>query len=246
MSSKVGSFPFHIQSYMCDFQGRAPMPLLGGMILHAASRHAHERGFGYEHISRDGVAWVLTKMAIEWLEPPHRDQSLTIETWVEAVARFYTQRCFRFLGEQGQPIGYARSVWVALNMETRRPVNIPSWRPDIADYVCEETECPIARMKKIPAGTPDGVSARDYTVGYSDIDINGHLNSVKYIEHSLDVFDLSEYREKAIRRFEITYLAEGYFGDALRLTRHDLSEDETVVETLRGSEAICRCRLVWG
>ncbi|MBC2594804.1 acyl-[acyl-carrier-protein] thioesterase [Ruficoccus amylovorans] len=244
MHTNVGSYPFHIASYMCDFQGRAPLPLLGSLILHAASRHAHERGFGYDHISRDKIAWVLSRLAIEWTDYPGRDEALTIETWVGEVARFYTQRCFRFVNAEGRAIGHARSVWAALDMCSRRPVNISEWRPDLAAYACGEIECPVARPARIPAAEAGDVS-REYTVGYSDIDINGHLNSVKYIEHTLDVFDLAVFRENVIRRFEITYLAEGHFGEALALRRQPVSENEYIVETLRGEESLCRSRISW-
>ena len=50
---------------------------------------------------------------------------------------------------------------------------------------------------------------------YNDVDINGHINSVKYIEHVLDLWDLDWYREHPIRRFEIAYVAEAHQGDQL-------------------------------
>ena len=34
----------------------------------------------------------------------------------------------------------------------------------------------------------------EYQTRYSDIDINGHVNSIKYIEHILDLFPRSEER----------------------------------------------------
>jgi acyl-ACP thioesterase len=47
------------------------------------------------------------------------------------------------------------------------------------------------------------------------VDINGHINSVKYIEHVLDLWPLDWYRTHAIRRFEIAYVAEAHAGDQL-------------------------------
>ena len=50
---------------------------------------------------------------------------------------------------------------------------------------------------------------------YSDVDINGHINSIKYIEHILDLFPREQFAQQRIRRFDIAYKAESYWGDAL-------------------------------
>jgi acyl-ACP thioesterase len=50
---------------------------------------------------------------------------------------------------------------------------------------------------------------------YNDVDINGHINSVKYIEHVLDLWPLDWYRNHAVKRFEIAYVAEAHAGDQL-------------------------------
>ena len=50
---------------------------------------------------------------------------------------------------------------------------------------------------------------------YNDVDVNGHINSVKYIEHVLDLFDLDYYKTHFLQRFEIAYVAESHQGDQL-------------------------------
>ena len=61
---------------------------------------------------------------------------------------------------------------------------------------------------------------------YNDVDINGHINSVKYIEHVLDLWPLEWYRDHHIRRFEIAYVAEAHAGDRLSF----YMEQEPLVE----------------
>ena len=241
---KVGTFKFHVESYVCDFMGRATLPVIGNYILQGATIHAQERGFGYSDICKDNAAWVLSRLSIEMSEYPVHDEDLIVETWVEDVARFFTQRCFRFVNQAGKTIGYARSIWAAIDMLTRRPVEILTWRPDLADYVETAKECPIEKLGKIPA--VNGVEASiGYSVRYSDIDINRHINSVKYMEHVINVFDLSIFKEKHINRFEIVYLAEGVFGDKLKLYKETVSDSEYIIDTKKGEDSICRTRIVW-
>lgn len=244
MLTKIGSYKFHIESYVCDFTGKATLPIIGNFILQAATIHASERKFGYDEMSEGNAAWVLSRLSIQMDEYPKHDQYITVETWVEDVSRFFTQRCFRFLDKNEKVIGYARSIWAAIDMQTRKPIDIPSWRPDLKEYIDAEKECPIEKLNKIPVvNTTDSISG--YTVRYSDIDINKHMNSIKYIEHIINVFDLDMFKNKMIRKFEIVYLAEGSFGQKLKLFQSQPSEKEYIIDTKREEESICRSRIIW-
>jgi acyl-ACP thioesterase len=224
--------------------GKATLPVMGNFILQAASIHAQQRGFGYEHTSKDNVAWVLSRLSIEIDEYPGYDQDLTVETWVEGVSRFFTQRCFCFINQDNKVIAYARTIWAAIDMNSRRPVDIQMWRSDLAAYIDESKICPIEKMSKIPS-VNDMEASMGYTVRYSDIDINRHMNSGKYIEHVINIFDLAIFKEQIIHKFEIVYLQEGGFGDKLKLYKQAVSENEVLVDTKRGEESICRTRIVW-
>jgi acyl-ACP thioesterase len=244
MLPKIGSYKFHIESYVCDFMGKATLPVIGNFILQAATVHAQERGFGYEVIVKDNVAWVLSRLSLEIVEYPGYDEDLTVETWIEDVTRTFTQRCFKFIDKDRRTIGYARSIWAAIDIKTRRPIDIPAWRPDLADYVDNTQNCPVEKPAKIPA-VENVESSMGYSVRYSDIDINRHMNSIKYIEHTINVFDLDEFRQKQIYRFEMVYLAEGEFGNKLKLYKKEANPDEYLIDTKKDGESICRCRIVW-
>jgi len=244
MLPKTGLFKFHIESYVCDFTERATLPVICDFILKAASIHAQQRGFGYEQILNDNIAWVLSRLSVEMYEYPKHNQDLTVETWIENVNHLFTQRCFRFVDQKDTTVGYARSIWAAIDVTTRRPINLLDWCPDMLSYVEAEKECSIEKMQKIPP--VDGVEpCMGYTVRYNDIDINKHMNSIKYIAHVIDVFDLSLFKEKSLHLFEIVYLAEGGFGDKLKLYQQIVSENECLIDTKKGEESVCRSRIVW-
>ena len=84
------------------------------------------------------------------------------------------------------------------------------------------------------------------TAKYSDIDINGHVNSIRYIEHILDLFPIELYQTKRIRRFEMAYVAESYFGDELSFFCDEANENEFHVEVKKnGSEVVCRSKVIF-
>ena len=81
---------------------------------------------------------------------------------------------------------------------------------------------------------------------YSDIDINGHVNSIRYIEHILDLFPIELYKESRIRRFEMTYVAESYYGDELTFYKDYVGNGTYDIEVRKnGGEAVCRSKVIF-
>ena len=60
---------------------------------------------------------------------------------------------------------------------------------------------------------------------YNDVDVNGHINSVKYIEHVLDLFPLEWYEEYKLNRLDIAYVAESHQGDVLNFYQEEVVSD---------------------
>jgi acyl-ACP thioesterase len=82
-------------------------------------------------------------------------------------------------------------------------------------------------------------------VKYSDLDINGHFNSIKYIEHFVDAFPLDMFKSREIRRFEISYLSEGMYGMPLTLHIKPASADEYLLAIAHEGKAISRAKAIW-
>lgn len=243
--SKVATYQFLIDAYLTDFRGRATLPMIGGFMLQAATKHAEERGFGYHDMTDIQRAWVLSRMAIEINEYPKNDTVFFINTWVYDVNRLFTERHFSFEDESGRELGFAKSIWASIDLATRRPTNV-SEMEDLISYINKEQNCPIEGMRKIPVLKDDFVEAASFAVKYSDIDINKHLNSMKYIEHFVDIFNIEMYENKEIRRFEINYINEGHYGTTLNiLKREEEKEKIYILEMKDGETSICSSRIIW-
>jgi acyl-ACP thioesterase len=116
-----------------------------------------------------------------------------------------------------------------ISIETRKPADLLQLHGgSITDYIYPQEPCPIAKAGRIKVATEEPVSS--HRVVYSDIDINGHVNSIKYIEHILDLFPLDTYRTRQLKRFEVAYVAEGYAGDTLLFYRQEVGEKEYDIE----------------
>ena len=243
MMTPIGRYEFGIDAYLTDFRGKATLPMIGGFMLQAATKHAEERGFGYSAMTSQQRVWVLSRIVIEVFEYPKNDTVMVLKTWVASVNRLFTERHFSFEDEQGREIGFAKSLWASIDLVTRKPTNVLELE-GLSDYITEK-ENPIEGMTKIPALKDDYEVAADFVVKYSDVDINKHLNSMKYIEHFVDVFDIDMFREKEIRRIEINYISEGRYGTKLDILKRTEKDNIFVLEMKDGDMTVCSTRVTW-
>ncbi|MDE5560785.1 MAG: acyl-[acyl-carrier-protein] thioesterase [Bacteroidaceae bacterium] len=251
MNSKIDTYPIYIEPFHVDFTGRVFLGVLGNHLLNAAGNHSQKRGWGIGALNENRHTWVLSRLSIEMMEMPRNYQHCRISTWVEGVMRLFTNRNFAIEDDMGNVMGYARSVWAMIDMETRRPCDLLTmYDGDILNYVVsdEENVCPIAGHGRFRFR--DAALVRTIDTYYSDVDINGHINSVKYIEHILDLFG-REQLERGIRRFEIAYKAESYMGDTLSFYVQTNGEDEVDVEVRKNctpetvGEVVCQARIIF-
>lgn len=249
---KVGKYEFLAEPFHCDFSQRLFMGHLGNHLLNAADFHSTERDFGMNYLNTINKTWVLSRLAIEMEEMPRQYAKFTVETWVESAMKFFTNRNFRIASpSDGKVYGYGRSVWAMIDTQTRLPQNILEVHDGkINDWIESEKECPIAKSSRVKMGA-GAEYMRTIDTYYSDVDINGHVNSVKYIEHILDLFALDWYSTHDIRRFEIAYVAESHQGDRLSLFREQTAPNDyciSVEKTPKGSVQsveVCRSRITF-
>ena len=171
-------------------------------------------------------SWVLSRLAIEMTEMPQQYTKFRVETWVESAMRFFTSRNFAVVDDAGKAYGYGRSIWAMIDTESRQPTDIYSIdNGAIKDWIVPDRPCPIDKGGRVKM-TDEAKLVRTIDTYYNDVDINGHINSVKYIEHVLDLWPLEWYREHTVRRFEIAYVAEAHQGDQLSFFLEDAAPSD--------------------
>lgn len=242
--NKIGTYEFIAEPFHVDFNGQLTLGVLGNHLLNCAGFHATDRGFGIASLNEENYTWVLSRLAIELEDMPNQYEKFSIQTWVENVYRLFTDRNFALINKDGKTIGYARSVWAMISLNTRKPADLLSMHGgNIVDYVCDK-ECPIEKPSRIKVSEQEPISV--HTARYSDIDINGHVNSIRYIEHILDLFPIEYYQTMRIRRFEIAYVAESYYGDELKFYKEEINPSEYNVEVKKSSgEVVCRGKVIF-
>lgn len=251
MLSKVGRYEFLAEPFHCDFSKRLFMGHLGNHLLNAADFHSRDRGFGMTYLNPIHKTWVLSRLAIEMQEMPKQYARFSVETWVESAMKYFTNRNFRIADaeDDSHVYGYGRSIWAMIDTETRQPQNIFDIRDgEISQWIEAEKTTPIEKLSRVKmSDAAELVSTID--THYNDVDVNGHINSVKYIEHVLDLFNINMYKEFRLKRFDIAYVAESYCGDKLNFYREAVGDGEYCIRITRKREnetnevEVCRSKV---
>lgn len=235
-------YHYTIQAQDIDFRHRVSLRALTDKLLVTAGRNADENGFGLLELQTEHYTWVLSRLVVDMDRFPTEQDTLTVETWVEQVGTAFTTRNFRLKDGNGVAIGHATSSWAVIDMATRRSVRLDAI-PSMQHFIVRES---------VPVGEPlrianvEGEVSNSFIVKYSEIDVNGHANSLNYVQWLSDCFSLDFYRNHYIKRFEINFLKEITFGDKGDVHRRMVAPNDYLfqIET-EAKGAACRARIVF-
>ncbi|KGN72921.1 hypothetical protein HR11_07580 [Porphyromonas macacae] len=227
--------------FMLDYRKKLSIATLANYLVHTAELHAERNGFGVEKLQSKKHSWVLIRLAIELKRAIHGNSNLHISTWVDKIFGITTLRCYQ-IAQDDEVIGYASSVWSAIDLEKRSPVRMTEIFPDKNIEVTFEHS--IEAPQKLPSFSPFKYGL-PFEVGYSSMDINKHFNSMRYIERCFDILPLEEalpetgFCKRAVMNFNKEALhgerlVAGYCKDAVNDSLYHLSitrvdEPETVL-----------------
>ena len=245
---KIGRYEFRANPFHCDCTGHLFMGHLGNHMLNAADFHANDRDFGIKYLQTINKAWVLSRLAIEMEEMPQIYERFYVESWIESSMKFFTNRCFRVVNTDGKVYGHGKSIWAMIDTETRQPCNLLDIKDgELLQWELKDKPNQMGKTTRVMM-SHDAERIKSIVTGYHDVDINGHINSVKFIEHVMDLWETEWYCKHRLKRVDVAYVAEGHKGDKLELYREQTGEMEFCVRVCRagadGTE-LCRMKLVF-
>ena len=214
---KEYSRTYYLSAGECNPQGELPLPLLVNRVIDVATHHANEWGVGYERLIADNHAWVLARVTVEMERYPRVNENYTLTTWIEDYNRMFSQRNMMITDQQGNTLGYVRTIWMVIDLATRQSVDI-SQLSYIRDNI-NDRPCPIAPQSKLRPVT-DGY-AMEHTFGYVECDFNRHVNTVRYLELLINQFDMSQFDNSIIQRMEIAFMKETRYGEVAQVKRSE-------------------------
>ncbi len=234
---KASCYQYKVEPFSEDVRGNLSWGNLGNLILRCASLHAGNHGFGYSEMIASKQVWVLSRLIIEMDSLPKTNEEFSIKTWVDRVYRQFTDRHFSVLRPDGSAYGHATSIWSLINTETRQPADLTRL-PDggFSDVLIPDEPSPIAPMGRMRMKNPQLVAR--HRAAYTDLDINGHVNSIRYLELLLNSMPADAMKQRAVRRIEMAYCLESYWGDELDIyCEPDAANADHVLFEIRNAQS---------
>ena len=222
----------------CNAQRELAPAQLVQQLIEIATCHADSLDFGFSRLQSLGILWVLSRISIKMDRYPQLLETSSITTWVESFNRHFSERNYLIADSAGRPIGYAHTVWMAINMRSRRPADL-TVLGDLNRLVCDHP-CPVETGALIRRPeNPDRI--HNYTFQVSDIDCNRHVNSARYVELVLNQMNLATFDTNLLRHFEIAYKHEAHCGDSV--TVESQTDGDTVTTAIMaGDTPVCPAR----
>jgi medium-chain acyl-[acyl-carrier-protein] hydrolase len=204
---------FRVRFYDAEPGGRAAVPALCRYLMEAADSHCRPLGMTLSGLRESGRMWVLARLALRIDELPSRDQEVTVETWgSNRIGAVRAYRDFRIFDAAGGVLAEASSLWLVLDMQTRKPVRLPE---EILLYRHPEWRTPEA-VDAIQLEPPEQLSREErLKVLWRDLDANGHANAVSHIEWALDAVPVELRRSARLASLDIQFLGEAFLGEDL-------------------------------
>lgn len=212
-SSNSLSFTAPIRVFFrdCDALGRPkPSAWLSWMVELAGDDFA-SRGFPRSVLLQNNQVFLLARASYQVEKSPRYDELLTVRTWEDRLDAIYCMRGYAFYGADHALLARAESAWLLCDPTTHRIL-----RPKA---LCAPYRLTGENAGGFPAGALDrfsGEALGEYRVGYTDLDVNGHLFSAAYGDVALD-FLPEDIRARRSRGFTINYIKEARLDERLSL-----------------------------
>lgn len=134
-------------------------------------------GTSYEELFNQKKAFLLSTIRLEFISPIYAYDMISVDTWAQEGKGFTYPRFFE-IKRDGETVAEGASNWALVHTEEKRL--IPQGEIDLSHFPIDEPLKTEHSLRiRIPSALPLSLVG-EYTVKYSDIDLNGHMNNTNY------------------------------------------------------------------
>lgn len=230
-------------AYDVDFSKRASAESICRWFLEAAWNHAEHLGIGFAALAQHNQFWVLARLLVEIDQYPLWGQHGQLTTWPRGVSGVLALRDFELCDSHGRRLAAGSSSWLVLDVKNHRAQRLDKLAQRIpAEITRQALERDPAKL--LPA--KPGTAQMSADVRYSDIDVNDHVNSARYVGWCLDTYSREFHQRHSLRRLEVNYVGETKWPDQVSIFSSE-PHPLRFAHSIRNSkqEEVCRAELLW-
>ena len=196
-----------------DFRSLLKPSALLRYVEQVSADHARTFGMTDQFFKDHGVAFLVGKQALKFDRVPQRAEKFTLLTRAEASRRGSVKRITTVTDAEGKQVAMVDCRWIVVSLAENRILREPGWTVDGFWNETVEGELPL-QLHKCREGL---TSAGEWTVRYSQCDLNGHLNNAFYLDLVCDALPLDVVRKGPVTFASINYHREVPMGETVEV-----------------------------
>lgn len=194
-----------------DLYRRLRLSRLLTWMQEAAICCLRQLGAGKERTVDRGFLWVVALQRADVTRLPVYDETVTLSVWLAGKGSGLFPLSFAMTDAAGQTILTAGALWVLMDRDSRT-LAFPDRHGILLQGERTGQEGPMPR----PVPEEPAPETRSFTVPYSWVDCNGHMNNARYCDLAEDLLPASV-RALPLRRLQVEHCAEARLDQTLRV-----------------------------
>lgn len=196
---------FLIRTCNCDMTGAwRPSAILEAM-QETAGTHSALLGLGRNALLDQGVVWVITRVEVVMDRYPKVGERISVETFPMPTRRWFFPRYYIFRDETGAEIGCAGTLWVLLDIHTRRMARPDAYTALLPDN--SDLPAPLGLPATV-AEVSGTLTTAEFMPAFTDLDVNRHVNNTKYMDWCVNTLGVETMEANELARFDVNYNME--------------------------------------
>lgn len=167
---------YTVQGYDVYPNGVMRLSCLQKYLQQAAAKDADKCGATYANMLKDGIVFIIVKMQYEITEMPRFDTEFTVKTWSDRIEGISFTRIYEVY-IAGRLAATVTGIWALMDINERRLARPKALKYQLEEHMLKERAVIPRRFE-----LEDPIECGKYTVKYSDLDINGHMNNCGYTD----------------------------------------------------------------
>ena len=200
---------FRLRNSDVDIHRKLKLSTMFEMFQEASIAHTEQLGAGRARTLDRGLLWVVAMQYARINRTPEYDERIVLSSWNGNLMHVLFPRYYRIESEEGETLVEGSALWSLISAETRKPVMPERAGIEIPGTVTG-TEPPLPAIIR----QADLTDRTDFSVPYSYVDMNGHMNNTRYFDLVQDVL-FPRTNGNIPRHINIEYAREARLGDRI-------------------------------
>lgn len=219
---------YRVRSYEVDHNEAASISTICNYFQETAGLHARELQFDISDLQKKGLTWILYKLQVKVHEFPKRWESVRVKTWPSTGDGLRAYRDYELYNDSGDLLAVGLSQWMVMDIQKKRPVKMPE---ELMSSRFKTDKHVLKLHKKNMNELPPEETRLVTTVGTYDLDMNKHVNNVRYIDWITGHQESNS--QMKCDKITIQYAAETTAGDKIHLAnKPEAKKNDEITFTL--------------